>query len=234
MALTTVSPGLLDSTAQYYGWKPTALLVMTHKKTGMQYFCKTTLLNEMGWYKGSGKYWLRHLKKHGSDVDVGVLGVYFDRDRCLAAADSFSKSNNVGKSDKWANLINENGLDGAPPGKNHPMYGKTHPKKGVPRPEIRDRYIGERNPMWGKPSVMRGVSKPKGKDSPLYGRKRPEGGGKKPHPVVGVKDGKEYTFDSVADAAKFIGMSRSVVHRCCNGHTTSGGGYVWKYVTENK
>jgi hypothetical protein len=157
MPLTTVSPGLLDSTAQYYGWKPTALLVMTHKKTGMQYFCKTTLLNGMGWYKGSGKYWLRHLKKHGADVDVGVLGVYFDRDRCLAAADSFSKSNNVGKSNKWANLINENGLDGAPPGKNHPMYGKTHPKKGVPRPEIRDRYIGERNPMWGKPSVMRGV-----------------------------------------------------------------------------
>jgi hypothetical protein len=231
MPLTQVSPGLLDSNAQ---WKPTALLVMTHKKTGMQYFCKTTRLKNLRWYKGSGKYWTRHLKHHGSDIDVGVLGVYFDRDRCLSAAYEFSKTHNINANKDWANLIDENGLDGAPPGESHPMYGKPHPKKGVPRPEISARYIGERNPMWGKPSAMRGIAKPKGKDSPLYGRKRPEGAGKKPHLVVGVKDGKEYTFDSVAEAAKFIGMSRSVVHRCCNGHTKSGGGYVWKYVTENK
>lgn len=234
MPLTTVSPGMLDTTAQYYGWKPTALLVMKHSKTGLQYFCKTTRLKEIKWYKGSGKYWQRHLKKHGSDVEVGVLGVYFDRDRCLSAADEFSRANNINSSDEWANLINENGLDGAPAGEAHPMYGKPHPKKGTLRPEIRDRYLGERNPMWGKPSAMRGVARPKGKDSPLYGRKRPEGGGKKPHPVIGMKDGKEYAFDSVADAARFIDMTRSAVHRCCTGKAKTGGGYIWKYVTENK
>ena len=234
MPLTTVQSGLLDSVAQYYGWKPTALLVMRHRKTGLQYFCKTTRLKGIKWYKGSGKYWQRHLKKHGPDIEVGVLGVYFDRDRCLSAADEFSRANNINSSDEWANLINENGLDGAPAGEAHPMYGKPHPKKGTLRPELRDRYLGERNPMWGKPSAMRGVARPKGKDSPLYGRKRPEGGGKKPHPVIGMKDGKEYAFDSVADAARFIGMTRSVVHRCCTGKAKTGGGYIWKYVTENK
>ena len=35
---------------------PTALLVMTHNVTGMKYFCKTTRLKNLHWYKGSGLY----------------------------------------------------------------------------------------------------------------------------------------------------------------------------------
>ena len=119
------------------------------------------------------------------------------------------------------------GGEGAGAGTNHHMWGKPHPDKGSKRPWVGKR--GADNPMYGKPGAMRGVPKPKGKDSPLYGRKRPEGGGKKPHAVVGTKDGQEYHFDSVADAARFIDRSRSTVHRCCTGKAKNGAGYVWKY-----
>ena len=225
--LTQVPSGMLQTTAQYYGWKPTALLVMEHNQTGLKYFCKTTRIHEIKWYKGSGKYWKRHLRKHGKDVKVGVLGIYFDKERCLNAAKEFSEVNYIGSNPEWANLIAENALDGAPAGEFHPMYGKPHPQRGIKRPWVGK--SGADNPMFGKPSPMRGKSKPKGKDSPLYGRKRPEGGGKKPHPVVGIKDGVEYHFDSVADAARGMNLNRSTVHRCCTGKAKSGGGYVWKY-----
>jgi hypothetical protein len=206
---------------------PTALLVMKHKVTGMQYFCKTTQLDILTSYQGSGHYWKRHIKKHGWNVEVGVLGLYFDKDRCVNAAKEFSEKYKIGKNKEWANLIAENGLDGAPAGKDHPMYGRTHPDKGSKRPHVGK--FGADNPMFGKVGAMKGVARPKGKDSPLYGRKRPEGGGKKPHPVIGMKDGKEYYFESVADAARFIGRTRSSVHKCCSGKAKTGGGFTWKY-----
>jgi hypothetical protein len=41
-------------------FKPTTLYVKTHNITGLKYFGKTT--NDPFKYKGSGKYWLDHLK----------------------------------------------------------------------------------------------------------------------------------------------------------------------------
>jgi len=64
-------------------FNPTALLVIEHNITGLKYFCKTTRFSEINHYKGSGLYWKRHMKKHGKDVKVGVLGIYFDKERCL-------------------------------------------------------------------------------------------------------------------------------------------------------
>lgn len=204
---------------------PTALLVMEHKVTGMKYFCKTSQLHCLSSYKGSGKYWKRHLKKHGKDIIVGTLGVYFDKERCLAAAKQFSEEHQIGINPEWANLIPENGLDGAPIGEAHPMFGKPHPCMGQKRPWVGKR--GSENPMWGKPSPMRGVPKPKGKDSPLYGRKRPEGGGKKPRAVICICDGKE--FASVTEAAKYVNGGSSTISRCCLGKSKTAYGKTWKY-----
>ena len=202
---------------------------MTHKVTGLKYFCKTTRLNELETYKGSGLYWKRHLRKHGRDVEVGLLGTYWSMDRCIAAAKKFSEENDIVNSDQWANCIFENGLDGQPSGKAHVMFGKPSPCIGQKRPQTSAKLIGPLNPMYGKPGACLGMVRPKGKDSPLYGRKRPEGGGKKPHPVIGIKDGKEYHYASVADAARANNLNRSTIHRCCTGKTKSGGGFVWKY-----
>ena len=214
-------------------FKPTVLLVMTHKVTGKKYFCKTSQIKKINTYKGSGIHWKNHLAKHGSDIEVGVLGFYVDMDRCINAALEFSKLNNIVESDEWLNYMPENGLTGWPCGEANYAFGKINQYKGKKRPDISARFSGSNNPMWGKPSAMRGISKPKGKDSPLYGRKRPEGGGKKPHAVIRIDaDGTEIRYDSVADAARALGVSRSCIHTVCTGRNKTGAGYKWRYAND--
>ena len=106
---------------------PTALLVMTHNVTGLKYFCKTTRLDRLAWYKGSGIAWKKHLQEHGSDVTVEVLGIYEVQDECLSVAKEFSQSNNIVNGEGWANLVEELGKNGASlKGEKNPFYGKTH------------------------------------------------------------------------------------------------------------
>lgn len=209
-------------------FRPTALLVQTHNVTGLKYFCKTIHLNKVHWYKGSGTVWKRHLKKHGNDVSTGIMGVYYDRQRCVEAALEFSRTHNIVASKEWANLVEENAETGAQGGDKHPMFGRPHPQKGTTTSKLKGRYVGALNPMYGKPSAMRGKHNV-GASLALKGRKRPEGGGKKPHAVIGTKDGITVEFNSVSDAARFINGSRSSVHKCCSGKAKTGGGYTWKY-----
>jgi hypothetical protein len=86
------------------------LYIKTHQKTGLKYFGKTTNNNPYE-YKGSGKYWRKHLKKHDNHVDTEILG-YYTEDKVEEIALKFSKDNNIVESKEWANLIEENGLDG--------------------------------------------------------------------------------------------------------------------------
>jgi hypothetical protein len=209
-------------------FRPTALLVQTHNVTGLKYFCKTIHLEKAHWYKGSGTVWKRHLKKHGNDVSTGIMGVYYDRQRCVEAALEFSRTHNIVASKEWANLVEENAETGAQGGDKHPMFGRPHPQKGTTTSKLKGRYVGALNPMYGKPSPMRGKHNV-GASLAHKGRARPEGGGKKPHAVIGTKDGITVEFNSVSDAARFINGNRSSVHKCCTGKQKTGGGYAWKY-----
>lgn len=95
---------------------PTYLYVKTHNITGLKYFGKTT--SDPFKYRGSGKYWLDHLKIHGNDVSTEIVGLFEDKDECVATALNFSNLNNivhaVNEDNKkiWANQIIENGIDG--------------------------------------------------------------------------------------------------------------------------
>lgn len=91
-------------------FKPTYLYIKTHNITGLKYFGKTTR-NPMT-YPGSGKYWRRHIAVHGNNARTDIVGYYTDRDECVADAVSFSILHNIVESDAWANLKDENGLDG--------------------------------------------------------------------------------------------------------------------------
>jgi hypothetical protein len=209
-------------------FRPTALLVQTHNVTGLKYFCKTNDLAKAHWYKGSGIVWKRHLKKHGNNVTTGIMGLYLERQRCVEAALEFSRANNIVASKEWANLVEENAETGAQGGDKHPMFGRPHPQKGTTTSKLKGRYVGALNPMYGKPSPMRGKHNV-GASLAHKGRARPEGGGKKPHAVIGTKDGITVEFNSVADAARFINGNRASVHKCCTGKQKTGGGYAWKY-----
>ena len=47
------------------------LYVKTHNQTKLKYLGKTE--SDPYQYKGSGKYWLRHIRKHGNDVSTQIL-----------------------------------------------------------------------------------------------------------------------------------------------------------------
>ena len=101
-----------------YSIPPTVLLVEKHEETGLLYFHKTSRLELIGSYQGNGKYWLRHLKKHGGNVKTVWVSEVFTDSTIVDVALNFSHYHDIVESTLWANLIPENGLDGRPPGIN--------------------------------------------------------------------------------------------------------------------
>jgi hypothetical protein len=91
------------------------LYIKTHNDTGLKYFGKTTKKDPHK-YTGSGKYWRKHLKKHGPNYSTEIVATFDDEESCKEFALNFSKENDIVDSPNWANLQEENGLDGAPVG----------------------------------------------------------------------------------------------------------------------
>lgn len=82
----------------------------THNKTGLKYLGKTE--KDPFKYKGSGKRWKAHLKKHGNDVTTEVLGVYETIEDFRKDAIRISEELKVVSSNDWANLKIEEGDGG--------------------------------------------------------------------------------------------------------------------------
>jgi hypothetical protein len=81
-----------------------------HKITGLNYFGKTD--NDPINYNGSGVYWNSHLRKHGKLIETVQVWEFDNINERSEFAIKFSAENNIVKSDEWANLCPENGLDG--------------------------------------------------------------------------------------------------------------------------
>lgn len=118
------------------------LYVKQHQITGLLYFGKTTRSDPYN-YKGSGKYWLNHISKHGrKHVNTINVWAFEDITPATSFAGDFSRAHNIVESTEWANLRYENGLDGAPPGhvvseetrakQSNSHKGKPARNKGVP------------------------------------------------------------------------------------------------------
>jgi hypothetical protein len=122
------------------------LYVKTHNKTGMKYFGKTTREDPYS-YNGSGKYWLKHLKKHGADISTEIIASFEDEKECSKFALEYSIINDIANSEMWANLREENGLDGAPIG--HITSDETKQKISqtlTGKPSVKTKYIIKENP----------------------------------------------------------------------------------------
>ena len=90
-------------------FKPTFLYIKQHRITGLLYFGKTTKHPEK--YHGSGVYWLRHLKIHGTQhVENLWYCLFLDEQDCKNFATAFSLQNKIVDSDLWANFIIEDGM----------------------------------------------------------------------------------------------------------------------------
>lgn len=94
----------------YQSFLPTYLYIKQHQITGKLYFGKTVKNPEE--YKGSGKHWTLHRRKHGNKIDTVWYCLYFDEQSIKEAALSFSKLWNIIESDQWLNLIEEDGICG--------------------------------------------------------------------------------------------------------------------------
>lgn len=87
-----------------------SIYVKTHKKTGLKYLGYTK--HNPFIYKGSGKYWRRHLREHGNDVSTEVVFETVDKSEIKVKGTYFSKLWRVVESTQWANLKPEEGDGG--------------------------------------------------------------------------------------------------------------------------
>ena len=107
------------------------LYVKRHAVTGMLYFGKTRKsLRQLEKYNGSGKYWLKHLRKHGTDIETLVVFEFDDADEAEMFALKFSRENDVVASPLWANLKPENARDGS-------VLGMKFENRAPPKPFTR-------------------------------------------------------------------------------------------------
>ena len=92
--------------------KPTRLYIKKHNITGMSYLGKTT--RDPYTYHGSGLAWKKHISLYGKEhiITTWVSEVFTDRYLLVEFAIFLSAELDVVKSDKWANLILENGVGG--------------------------------------------------------------------------------------------------------------------------
>ena len=102
----------MTSTSIYTSIKPTYLCIKQHSITKKKYFCKTSRTEPIK-YLGSGTYWADHINKHGRQYveTIWLSDLYYDTSISEHAL-HFSYENDIVKSDAWANLKPENGLDG--------------------------------------------------------------------------------------------------------------------------
>lgn len=91
--------------------EPTRLYIKKCSHCGLKYFGKTKSQN-IEKYTGSGSKWNNHLKKHDAkSIHLWNSDWYYDTSITRFAL-KFSKINKIVESNEWANLKNEDGLDG--------------------------------------------------------------------------------------------------------------------------
>ena len=85
------------------------LLLKTQNKSGLKYLCYHYGTEESCFkYKGSGSYWLNHLKKHGKDISTIILKESNEKNIISEEGIKYSKMWNIVDSKEFANLIIEN------------------------------------------------------------------------------------------------------------------------------
>lgn len=89
------------------------LMIKTHIKTKLKYLCYTRSEGkEYDNYKGSGVYWKKHLKKHGTDITTEIIFESEDFDVFKTEAIKKSIQLDIVNSVEWANLKIEEGDGG--------------------------------------------------------------------------------------------------------------------------
>jgi hypothetical protein len=116
------------------------LYLKTHNVTGLKYLGKTK--KDPLIYKGSGRYWTKHIKKHGNDVTTEILKECQTNDEVKFWGLHYSNLWNIIESEHFANFMLEQGDGGDT--SNSEDYKEAM--------KVRD-VSGERNGMFGRSAV---------------------------------------------------------------------------------
>ena len=95
----------------YFKIEPTRLYYKQCSHCELKYYGKSKTENIEN-YKGSGKRWVRHLKKHNATAIHVWNSEWFYDTSIVEVAMKFSIKNNIVESNEWANLAIENGING--------------------------------------------------------------------------------------------------------------------------
>jgi hypothetical protein len=90
---------------------PTRLYIKQCSHCELKYFGKSTS-KDIENYPGSGKKWKNHLQKHNAKSNHLWHSDWYHDNSISKFALRFSLMNKIVESNKWANLTEENGLDG--------------------------------------------------------------------------------------------------------------------------
>jgi len=180
------------------------LYVKQHKVTGLKYFGMTATKDPYV-YTGSGKYWRRHLKIYGKDIDTVNVWEFTDPLACEKFALDFSEKNKIVESSDWANLRPENGKDGKVPG-SPGMKKEKNPNWGK---------IKEQNSFYGKKHTSETIE--------LY-RQQKLGGNNPRAKKVTTPSGK---YNCLNDAAKAECINRDTLRSKLNNNFP---GYHWGWL----
>ena len=137
--------------------QPTRLYIKQCPKTGMKYFGKTTR-QDIENYPGSGTRRTKHLKKHGVEPIHLWNSDWYNDTSISRFALKFSRLNKIVSSKQWANLAEENGLDGGPHFKgkkhspetrrkiSHAGIGKTPSQESKDKNSVSNKKFNSKNP----------------------------------------------------------------------------------------
>jgi uncharacterized protein (DUF427 family) len=157
---------------------PSRLYIKQCSHCNLKYFGKTSS-KDIENYKGSGKYWKNHIRKHKSTVmHLWNSNWYYDTS-IIRFAIKFSRINKIVASSQWANLIEENGIDGANFGNtidesaiekrkntvNSKEWKETIGKESI-RKSLKTRSSKEWKETVGKQGYLKVSEKTKGKPRP--------------------------------------------------------------------
>ncbi len=220
-------------TKKYYLYKKTS-------PHGLSYLGMTTKKDPFK-YKGSGKYWKLHLKKHNLNPEDIITEILFEttvQSELKEKGLYYSKLYNIIESDQWANLIFETG-EGVSGNKLTEDHKKKIGLAGLGRKLsnetiklIAEKNRGRKNTAETKSKISASkIGKPgyvPTEETRNKIRNSKLGKLRKGVSVYNVETGE--VFDSITKAAKSVGVNRSTL---INHVKSKKEGCVFKYVDEN-
>lgn len=154
------------------------LYVKTHLDTGLKYLGKT--IKDPFKYKGSGKYWLRHIAKHGYNCSTEIIFESTDHNEIKQIGQQYSKMWNIVNSSNWANLKEESGDGGGYIHSNETKSKVSEKLKGRSltddhKAKLSAAHKGHRDYRSAESKKIAGIKASRA----LKGKKKPEGFGEK-------------------------------------------------------